>query len=168
MLKLCSKISCCIFTLIKKYALTFIAGLVFALLCFVAINLAMAPVSKSSYCGSSCHEMNTAYQTWELSPHGSNKYGIRVECVSCHMPPKDKYFTHLVTKAYYGAKDTYKHHCGPEYDVQQLRNKVKDHMSNEPCLYCHNDLLKKPGGSAARIAAIIVLRFSSPELATCE
>ena len=41
----------------------FIAGLVFALLCFIGINAAMEPVSKSTYCGTACHEMNISYQT---------------------------------------------------------------------------------------------------------
>ena len=78
----------------------FLAGFVFALLCFVALNAAMVPVSKSEYCGSKCHEMNTAYLTWELSPHGSNSKGIRVECIDCHLPEKEKYFAHITAKAY--------------------------------------------------------------------
>ena len=84
----------------------FLAGLAFAILCFVGLNAAMAPVSTSEYCGSTCHEMNTAYLSWELSPHGANAHGVRVECVDCHLPPKEKYFAHIVAKAYAGAKDT--------------------------------------------------------------
>jgi hypothetical protein len=63
----------------------------------------MVPVSKSAYCGSKCHEMNNAYLTWELSPHGTNSLGFRVECIDCHLPVKDRYFAHITAKAYEGA-----------------------------------------------------------------
>ena len=85
--------NCWICSIIKKRGLTFLAGLIFALLCFVGLNLAMKPVSSSEYCGSKCHEMTTAYQSWELTIHGANNKGIRVECIDCHLPPKEKYFT---------------------------------------------------------------------------
>ena len=145
------------FGLIKKRAAAFLAGFVFAALCFVVLNAAMVPVSKSAYCGSKCHEMNTAYLTWELSPHGSNAYGVRVECVDCHLPPKDNYFAHILAKAYAGGKDTYKHYFGDEYKAEEMRGQVLDHMQNKRCRNCHDDLLAKPGGSAARTAHQAVL-----------
>jgi cytochrome c-type protein NapC/trimethylamine-N-oxide reductase cytochrome c-type subunit TorC len=132
--------------------LTFLAGVAFAILLFVLINLAMAPVSKSQYCGSSCHEMQTAYQTWELSPHGVNRHGVRIECVDCHMPPKEKFFTHLFAKAHAGAKDMFVHHFGGEYDGEKVRKHVKEKFSNDTCLYCHKDLLVAPSGFAAQSA----------------
>jgi cytochrome c-type protein NapC/trimethylamine-N-oxide reductase cytochrome c-type subunit TorC len=136
----------------KKRLLTFFAGFVFAVLCFVALNAAMVPVSKAEYCGSKCHEMNTAYLTWELSLHGTNAYGIRVECINCHLPSKDRYFTHIAAKAYAGAKDTFKHHFGGEYDIEKIRQKVLGHMPNQRCLHCHSSLLDRPSNSAALIA----------------
>ena len=147
-----NKIAGRIFRAVKKRGLTFLAGFVFAILCFVALNAAMVPVSKSEYCGSKCHEMNTAYRSWELSPHGTNANGIRVECIDCHLPSKDKYFTHVAAKAYEGAKDTYKHHFGGEYDIEKVRQKVLAHISNQTCRHCHDNLLAKGGNSAARIA----------------
>ena len=47
--------------------------------------------------------MNAAYLSWELSPHGANAHGVRVECIDCHLPPKDKYFAHITAKARDGA-----------------------------------------------------------------
>ena len=134
--------------------IVFSTGLVFALICFIALNAAMVPVSKSEYCGTNCHEMNSAYRTWELSTHGANRYGFRVDC---HLPPKEEYFTHITAKAYAGAKDMYKHHFGKEYDESEIRKKVLDHLPNETCMYCHDDLLALPGTSAARIAHTAVL-----------
>ena len=137
--------------------MTFLAGVVFAVFCFVALNAAMEPVSKSEYCGSKCHEMNVAYQSWELSVHGANKSGFRVECVDCHLPAKDKYFAHVAVKMYEGAKDIYKHYFGGEYDTERVRQKVLDHIPSQRCLNCHDDLLAKPGNSAARIAHLASL-----------
>ena len=121
------------------------------------LNAAMVPVSKSAYCGSKCHEMNTAYLTWELSPHGSNSRGLRAECIDCHLPSKEKYFSHMTAKAYEGAKDIYKHYFGGDYDVEKIRLRILEHLPNDRCLGCHNSLLFKPGSSAARTAHTAVL-----------
>jgi len=101
-----------IFKAVKKRMFTFLTGIVFAVFCFIALNATMEPVSTSEYCGSKCHEMNISYLSWELSPHGANAHGVRIECIDCHLPPKDKYFTHITAKAYTGAKDIYKHYFG--------------------------------------------------------
>ena len=135
-----------------KWGPAFLCGLGFALLWFLSINAAMEPVSSNEYCGTACHEMNTAYQTWELSVHGSNQDGITVDCVDCHLPPTEKYFTHLTAKAYAGAKDLYKHHFGPPYDVSAIRQKVVDHLGNETCGHCHDNLLGKPSSPKSRFA----------------
>lgn len=130
----------------------FLAGIAFAVLCFIALNAAMVPVSKSDYCGGKCHEMNTAYLSWELSPHGANAHGIRVECIDCHLPPKEEYFAHIAMKAYEGAKDLYVHYFGGPYDVEPSRKRVLSRLPSRRCLHCHDHLLGKPGDSAARIA----------------
>jgi len=150
-----------IFGVVKRRALTFLAGFVFALLCFVALNAAMEPVSKSEYCGTKCHEMDTAYRSWKLSIHGANERGLRAECIDCHLPSKDKYFTHILAKAYAGGKDMYKHHFGNEYEIEKIREKVLDHISNEKCLSCHVDLLVKPSSDEAKEAHMESL--SSPD-----
>ena len=137
---------------VRKYCVTFFAGIVFALLCFVGLNAVMEPTSKSEFCGSKCHEMSIAYQTWELSVHGANKYGFRVECIDCHLPAKEKYFTHIAAKAYAGGKDAFKHNFGKEYDVEEIREKVITHIPSQRCMHCHDDLLAKPGSSGARKA----------------
>lgn len=154
----------------RKRTRIFVGGFAAALLCFVVLNAAMEPVSKSEYCGGKCHEMNTAYQTWELSPHGANRYGVRVECVDCHLPPKEKYFRHLLAKGYEGGKDTYKHYLGGEYESEVLRKRVLEKIPNERCLYCHDDLLGKPGSPGARTAHADMLnppRGAEPRCVDC-
>lgn len=141
----------------KRRLLSFIVGFGFAVVCFVAINAAMAPMSTSAYCGSECHEIGTAYQTWQLSPHGGNKYGFRVECVDCHLPAKDKYFRNITAKAIDGGKDVFYHYFGDEYDVEEMRKKVLAAMPNDRCQSCHDDLLARPSGQAARTAHLAVV-----------
>ncbi len=101
--------------------------------------------------------MNAAYQTWELSTHGTNKYGVRVECVDCHLPTKEKYFRHLLAKAYEGGKDVCKHYLGGEYEIEELRKRVLEKIQNDRCLHCHDDLLAKPDSPGARTAHAEVL-----------
>ena len=48
--------------------------------------------------------MNTAYQSWKLSVHGTNEKGLHSECIDCHLPSKDNYFTHIIAKVYAGAR----------------------------------------------------------------
>jgi cytochrome c nitrite reductase small subunit len=151
----------------RKRIRLFLAGFVAAVLCFVALNAAMKPVSTSEYCGGKCHEMNTAYQTWELSSHGANKYGFRVECVDCHLPPKDKYFRHIAAKGYEGGKDIYKHYLGGEYDIAEARRRAMDKVPNERCLHCHDDLLGKPGSPGSRTAHAEVLNPPSGAESKC-
>lgn len=147
-----------------KRILTFFGGFAFAMFCFVGLNIAMAPVSKSEYCGGKCHEMNISYLSWELSPHGSNRQGIKIGCIECHLPSKDKYFRHVAAKAYEGARDMYQHYFGPEYDREKIRKRVLDHISSERCLRCHNSLLANPSTSAARLAHVAALeRPEKPE-----
>lgn len=136
----------------KRRAVPFILGIGFAILCFVGLNAAMEPVSTNTYCGTACHEMDTAYRSWELSVHAASPYGIQVDCIECHLPPKEHYFSHLFAKAYAGAKDMYMHHFGPEYDSEAIRQKVLSHLSNETCAHCHEDLLIKPSDAKARLA----------------
>jgi cytochrome c-type protein NapC/trimethylamine-N-oxide reductase cytochrome c-type subunit TorC len=130
----------------------FLVGFAFAILCFIGINVAMEPASKSEFCGSKCHEMKIAYRTWELSVHGANKYGFRVDCVNCHLPPKERYFTHVATKAYVGSMDIFKHFFIGGYDIEKARKKALEHMPNKRCVHCHDSLLTKPGSSSARKA----------------
>lgn len=137
--------------IIRKHRRGFLVGIVCAVGAFVAINAVLAPTSKNEFCGSACHEMNTAYQTWELSPHGANKYGVSVDCIDCHLPPKEKFFAHLAAKSYEGAKDGIMHVFG-EYEVEKVRTKVLGRFPSKRCLHCHDSLLKKPSGSAARKA----------------
>ena len=72
-----------------------ICGFVFAVVCFLLIETAMKPLSSSEYCGTACHEMQTAYDSWKLSGHSVNEKGLKAGCVDCHLPPHHEYFRHI-------------------------------------------------------------------------
>jgi sulfatase modifying factor 1 len=150
----------------KRWA-AFIAGFVFAIACFLSINVMSKHFSTSQYCGSRCHEMDTAYKSWQLSEHYVNDSGVVVECVECHLPPKDKYFTHLAAKAYLGSRDIFKHYFGGSYNPEDARQKVLDEMPNERCLGCHSNLSAKPSSPAAKIAHEAVLNPAEELKARC-
>ncbi|MBN2136478.1 MAG: NapC/NirT family cytochrome c [Sedimentisphaerales bacterium] len=137
------------------------AGFACALLAFLLIGAMLGPTSKNEFCGALCHEMGVSYRTWELSTHGANKYGFRVDCIDCHLPPKEYFFSHLAAKSYEGAKDGYYHFFGGEYDVEKVRERVREHISNSRCEHCHDSLLVKPGSSSARKAHLAAL--SAPD-----
>jgi len=148
-----------VFGVFKKKALTFFMGFIFALSCFVILNVAMKPVSESKFCGNNCHEMHSALKTWENSVHGGNKTGLQAECVDCHLPEKDDYFRHLITKAYQGCKHLYQHYVGGFFDSKDASQKpdIKgtdrtDRMKNEVCIRCHAGLMSKPSNETIREA----------------
>lgn len=150
-----------------KYKIPFIFGFLAAVAGFFILEAAMVPVSKSEYCGTQCHEMNTAYQSWELSPHGSNKHGLQAQCVDCHLPPKEEYINHLVSKGWAGAKDMYMHTFGGEYDGEAIRKEVIENFQGKRCLHCHKNLLFTPGSSAARMAHVSALNDMDSEGSRC-
>jgi cytochrome c-type protein NapC/trimethylamine-N-oxide reductase cytochrome c-type subunit TorC len=141
----------------RRRGSTFLISCGFCIAAFLLLNVVAAATSSSEFCGAKCHEMNAAYLSWELSPHGNNQKGLRVTCIGCHLPPKEKFFSHMTAKTYAGAKDVYKHYFGPPYDVAETSKKVLGHLGNKTCTYCHKSLLATPSGAAARNAHIEAL-----------
>ncbi|MHC4214804.1 MAG: cytochrome c3 family protein, partial [Planctomycetota bacterium] len=146
----------------QKFILGFMIGILFSVLSFLTINTVSKPFSSPEYCGSNCHEMRSAYSSWELSAHHANSKGVVVECIDCHLPPKDKFFSHMTSKSFAGLKDTIKHHFGGEYDSKKMQSKVQKEMPNSRCLKCHSGLLVK-ATSASRIAHQVVLNSGQEE-----
>ena len=46
-----------------------------------AAFVAAEATKSNTFCGTSCHEMEPYYATWQTSPHAE------VDCVRCHIPP---------------------------------------------------------------------------------
>lgn len=126
----------------RKLFLGVLLGLIIAVVCFLILDRAMVPLSSDRFC-ISCHEMEEAHATWQQSAHHTNPSGVKVTCVSCHLPPHEQYAAHLTAKACTGIKDTWVHFFG-EYDKDASREHVLETMSNERCLSCHSNLLARP------------------------
>ena len=94
-----------------------------------------------------CHEMQDAYDSWTQSPHYVNPSGVKVTCVSCHLPPREDHVAYLASKTWSGAKDAYVHFFG-EYDADHARSTVLASMPSERCIRCHDNLLGKPSTPA--------------------
>lgn len=114
------------------------------------LHSAMGPLSTPEFCGS-CHEMFDAYDSWKLSHHHVNKYGISVKCVSCHLPPTDNLAEHLAARIKHGVKDTFKHFFSDTYDAEALQAKVRQTMPRERCTHCHSNLAGNPSKRAIGI-----------------
>jgi nitrate/TMAO reductase-like tetraheme cytochrome c subunit len=154
------KRKCCKITCIFASVLF---GIVLAIILFLLINVSMKQVSSSEYCATNCHEMQTAYESWKLTPHAVNARGFTSGCVDCHLPSKDHYFRHLTAKGIAGMKDLYKHHFGGEYDGEKIREIVLEEFDNDKCTGSHKNLLAKPGSDVAKESHLESLNPSDPE-----
>ena len=92
------------------------AAAAFMVLGVVAVALTNAFVnytSTDSFCGTTCHSMTWATETYKRSPHFDNRFGVRVTCGDCHIPYDSnhptplQYVGLLLFKADRGAKDVW-------------------------------------------------------------
>jgi nitrate/TMAO reductase-like tetraheme cytochrome c subunit len=118
----------------------------FFLACFLAACVLLAleatePFSKPDAC-IECHEMKPVHERWSKSAHFSNASGITVECIDCHLPPREDTFEHLAVKTQKGAQHGWTHFTG-EFDQAKSRKLVLDTMKNQQCTHCHDNLTAK-------------------------
>jgi nitrate/TMAO reductase-like tetraheme cytochrome c subunit len=132
----------------KRHAITFVLGFAFAMAAYLSIGAIEAPLATSRFCGTACHELKPAYDSWLESPHNVNAQGLKAECVECHLPPREQFIYNLYAKATDGGREVWRHYMGPEYDRPKITARVKASMKNETCLQCHKDLLAKPSSKA--------------------
>ena len=123
-----------------------VAGGVFLLFAVLACALLVLEASETfaepDAC-TSCHEMQDAHDSWVQSPHYVNRSGVKVTCVSCHLPPRETPSAHLGFKAWVGAKDVCVHFFG-EYDAGEARRNVLASLPSQWCIHCHDNLLGAP------------------------
>jgi nitrate/TMAO reductase-like tetraheme cytochrome c subunit len=132
----------------KRYAVAFALGLAFAIAAYLSISAIEAPFARSTFCGTTCHELRPAYDSWLESPHNVNIQGLKAECVECHLPPQEEFLYNLYEKARTGSVEVWRHFMGPAYDRPVITERVKANMSNDTCLRCHKDLLSQPSSKA--------------------
>ena len=114
-------------------------------------TLAMATVqglertSTTEYC-ISCHEIRSRYDELEKSVHAVGWNGQRMECRSCHVPPR--FGLKLITVKLLGLKDLFVHYSVDveHLDRRQMQLDARRIVADENCLECHEDLYRNTEG----------------------
>lgn len=127
----------------------FVLGVVFLAACLLGMDRVVEPFSEPQFCVK-CHEMEDVHERWELSAHHTNPSGVKVTCISCHLPPKENFVSFMCAKAWAGAKETCVHVFG-EYDSESARQKALAALPNKRCIQCHGNLLGEPSSKAVRV-----------------
>jgi nitrate/TMAO reductase-like tetraheme cytochrome c subunit len=87
--------------------------------------VAAEATKSNTFCGTSCHEMEPYYHTWQASSHAE------VDCVRCHIPPG--FWNYAKTKLF-GLRELWVHITSQvEKPIAVTR-----HISNQVCTGCHD------------------------------
>ena len=91
-----------------------------------------------------CHVHPHAEETWKQSVHMNNRSGTKVDCIDCHLPPKNNTWDHYTAKAKLGIKDAWGYFMKDSVDFDwekksELEEAVK-FIPNESCKECHYNL----------------------------
>ena len=91
-----------------------------------------------------CHVHPHAESSWKLSSHYNSKSGTIVDCVDCHLPPKNNTWDHYTAKLNLGARDLWafltKDSTDFDWDkLSEVEHAVK-YIPNESCKKCHHNL----------------------------
>lgn len=122
---------------------------------FVALmgNKAVEYTSSDEFCAS-CHVHPHVFASWKMSTHYSNKNGIQVHCVDCHLPPEGQGY--MIEKTRLGMKDLYgfltKDSAEFNWEAKRTVEQAPHFTFKVSCTKCHANLfpltLKKEGQDA--------------------
>ena len=143
----------------KRYlapALLVVGGVILAFPLFSMTYYTMVRTSTPGFCAS-CHEIESAYNTWRTSSHVNNAQGLVADCMDCHIAAPQDTLSFFYTKTFHGIKDVVIHFLGGEYDQAKARAAATAGMKNQQCLKCHRNLLHLPNQRGAMLAHRTVL-----------
>ncbi|NLX67418.1 MAG: SUMF1/EgtB/PvdO family nonheme iron enzyme [Bacteroidales bacterium] len=91
-----------------------------------------------------CHVHPHAEESWMLSVHVNNSSGVMVNCVDCHLPPKDDTWGHYTAKISLGLHDLWGYLTKDPAEIDWDRKSELEHAvkytPNESCVKCHQNL----------------------------
>ena len=91
-----------------------------------------------------CHVHPHAEESWMLSSHVNNSSGVMVNCVDCHLPPKDDTWAHYTAKISLGVRDLWGYLTKDPAEIDWDRKSELEHavkyIPNESCVKCHQNL----------------------------
>jgi cytochrome c nitrite reductase small subunit len=126
-----------------KLVVAFFLGMFSAFFFIGFTHLSFNLTGTNEFCGK-CHEMLPQVNTWKMSSHTVNPYGVIADCVDCHLPPGGLH--HYTYKAYSGLRDVVVHYLGDpdKIDWAAKSGTKHEYLFEGACLACHQDLT--PGG----------------------
>jgi len=141
----------------KKKFFIFIFGLIAGGGVIVAAYLTSVYFSTDESC-MMCHIHPHVNESWKLSTHVNNASGVKVHCVSCHLPPSSHTWDHYTAKLKLGVKDAWSYFFKDTADFNwdmksELENAVR-YIPNESCKECHQNLFPQaitPDGITAHL-----------------
>ena len=127
----------------KRMGFFFLAGFILGIFCFIAVYQVSVYFSTNESC-MICHVHPHVEASWKLSTHVNNRSGVTVNCIDCHLPPKNQTVNHYMAKAKLGLKDLWgylvKDSADFNWDMKsELEHAVK-YIPNESCKECHRNL----------------------------
>ncbi len=128
-----------------------VIGIVIAFPLFSMSYYTMVRTSTPEFCAS-CHEIQSAYNSWKTSTHVNNAQGFVADCMDCHLPAPHDTFNFFYQKTFHGIKDIIVHFMQGEYDRPKNREKAYASFKNEQCMKCHRNLLYIPDKRGAMLA----------------
>lgn len=130
-----------LFLLIKSnILLTALVGVFIGLLCSWILYEGLHRTSDDRFC-IVCHEMKPMVAAYHNDVHGGNgKVGIKVTCVTCHLP-HDNVFAYILTKARNGVMEGAIHFFGNPDNIDWQANRANraHFVKDEACFGCHTN-----------------------------
>jgi formylglycine-generating enzyme required for sulfatase activity/nitrate/TMAO reductase-like tetraheme cytochrome c subunit len=135
-----------IIPLFKKSSWILITGVIIGIFFTTAMYKTSVFFSTDKSC-MSCHIHPHAEESWMKSVHVNNSSGVKVHCVSCHLPPQDQTWKHYTAKARLGIRDVWAYATKDSSEINWeekslLENAIK-YIPNSACVDCHQNLFPK-------------------------
>ncbi|SDY99017.1 cytochrome c nitrite reductase small subunit [Evansella caseinilytica] len=119
----------------KKRLLLVLIGVFLGIVVFAGTSATMKATDSGEFC-SSCHIMNTAYETFAASNHAT------LSCNDCHAP-RDSFSEKIVFKAKAGMGHVYMNTLGSEKIPDVLHATAESQeVINQNCISCHEPSLQ--------------------------
>ncbi len=127
----------------KRKSFYLISGLIIGLAIAVGLYQTSVYFSTNESC-MMCHVHPHVEDSWKQSVHMNNGSGTKVNCVDCHLPPKNNTWDHYTAKAKLGIKDVWGYLTKDSIDFDwekksELEEAIK-YIPNESCKECHHNL----------------------------
>lgn len=139
----------------KKKKFFFLLGILLGITIICCLFQTSVYFSTNESCAK-CHVHPHVEDSWKMSKHMNNSSGTKVNCIDCHLPPKNQTWNHYTAKAKLGAKDLWaymtKDSADFDWDAKSELEYAVKFVPNESCKECHYNLFPEGVSDDAIIA----------------